>query len=59
MDIPIAYQALEVDHGSLVLVEDALTGLQQALWGQFVLDEDLDEALGQSPRGVPARPKSE
>ena len=28
------------------LADDAVTGLRQALSGQFVSDEELDEALG-------------
>ena len=40
------FHALEAEHANLVLAEDAITGLRQALAGQFVSDEDLDEALG-------------
>lgn len=40
------YHALEAEHAKLVLAEDAATGLQQALAGQFVPDAALDEALG-------------
>lgn len=40
------YHALEAEHASLVLAEDAIIGLQQALAGQFVSDAALDEALG-------------
>ncbi|KLN56171.1 type II toxin-antitoxin system Phd/YefM family antitoxin [Variovorax paradoxus] len=40
------YHALESEHASLVLAEDAITGLRQALAGQFVPDEELDGALG-------------
>ncbi len=40
------YHALESEHASLVLAEDAITGLKQALAGQFVSDEELDQALG-------------
>ncbi|BEP52496.1 MULTISPECIES: type II toxin-antitoxin system Phd/YefM family antitoxin [Variovorax] len=40
------YHALESEHASLVLAEDAITGLRQALAGQFVSDEELDRALG-------------
>jgi PHD/YefM family antitoxin component YafN of YafNO toxin-antitoxin module len=40
------YHALEAEHASLVLAEDAIAGLKQALDGQFVTDEELDEALG-------------
>lgn len=40
------YHALESEHASLVLAEDAITGLRQALAGQFVFDEELDRALG-------------
>jgi len=40
------YHALEAEHANLVLAEDAITGLQQALAGQFVSEEELDKALG-------------
>jgi PHD/YefM family antitoxin component YafN of YafNO toxin-antitoxin module len=40
------YHALEAEHANLVLADDAITGLQQALAGQFVSDDDLDQALG-------------
>ena len=40
------YHALEAEHASLVLADDAVTGLQQALAGQTVSDDELDEALG-------------
>ncbi|WP_407924095.1 type II toxin-antitoxin system Phd/YefM family antitoxin [Piscinibacter terrae] len=40
------YHALEAEHANLVLAQDAITGLQQALAGQFVSEEELDEALG-------------
>ena len=43
------YHALEAEHANLVLAEDAVTGLQQALSGQFVSDDELDEALGVTP----------
>ena len=43
------YHALEAEHGNLVLAEDAVTGLKQALAGQFVPDAELDEALGVLP----------
>ena len=43
------YHALEADHANLVLAEDAVTGLKQALSGQFVSDDELDEALGVTP----------
>lgn len=46
------YHALEAEHVNLVLAEDAVTGLKQALSGQFVSDDELDEALGL----MPARP---
>jgi len=42
----LPYHALEAEHASLVLAEDAITGLRQALAGQFVSDEELDQALG-------------
>ena len=40
------YHALEAEHSNLVLAEDAITGLNQALSGQFLSDDELDEALG-------------
>jgi hypothetical protein len=40
------YHALEAEHASLVLADDAVTGLRQALAGQYVSDEELDQALG-------------
>ena len=43
------YHALEAEHGNLVLADDAVTGLRQALAGQFVPDEELDQALGVAP----------
>jgi PHD/YefM family antitoxin component YafN of YafNO toxin-antitoxin module len=43
------YHALEAEHANLVLAEDAITGLQQALSGQFVADDELDVALGINP----------
>ncbi|MBT2300000.1 type II toxin-antitoxin system Phd/YefM family antitoxin [Variovorax paradoxus] len=43
------YHALKVEHASLMLADGAITGLQQALAGQFVSDEELDRALGVTP----------
>jgi PHD/YefM family antitoxin component YafN of YafNO toxin-antitoxin module len=43
------YHALELEHASLVLAEDAVTGLRQALAGHFVADDELDQALGAPP----------
>jgi PHD/YefM family antitoxin component YafN of YafNO toxin-antitoxin module len=43
------YHALEAEHANLVLAEDAITGLQQALSGQFVADDELDAALDFNP----------
>lgn len=40
------YHALESEHANLVLAEDAIAGLRQALAGQFVSDEELNLALG-------------
>jgi PHD/YefM family antitoxin component YafN of YafNO toxin-antitoxin module len=40
------YHALEAEHANLVLAEDAITGLKQALAGQFLSEDELDEALG-------------
>ncbi len=44
------YHALEAEHAHLVLAEDAIAGLKEALSGQFVSDADLDEALGVGSR---------
>ena len=41
-----AYLALEDEHANLVLIEDAVTGLKEALSGKFVSDDELDAALG-------------
>jgi PHD/YefM family antitoxin component YafN of YafNO toxin-antitoxin module len=43
------YHALEAEHAKLVLAEDAILGLKEALSGAFVSDEELDEALGFTP----------
>lgn len=43
------YHALEAEHARLVLADDAITGLRQALAGQFVSDDELDRALGADP----------
>lgn len=43
------YHALEQEHANLVLAEDAIVGLRQALSGQFVSDDELDQALGAAP----------
>jgi PHD/YefM family antitoxin component YafN of YafNO toxin-antitoxin module len=43
------YHALEAEHANLVLAEDAITGLKEALSGEFVSDDELDEALGFTP----------
>jgi PHD/YefM family antitoxin component YafN of YafNO toxin-antitoxin module len=40
------YHALEAEHANLVLADDAVTGLTQALSGQFVSDDELNAALG-------------
>ncbi|BEP64998.1 hypothetical protein GmRootV213_55520 (plasmid) [Variovorax sp. V213] len=40
------YHALGSEHANLVLAEDAITGLRQALARQFVSVEELDRALG-------------
>lgn len=40
------YHALEAEHANLVLTQDAIVGLGEALAGQFVSDADLDKALG-------------
>ena len=44
------YHALESEHANLVLAEDAIIGLREALAGQFVSDEELDQALGVASR---------
>lgn len=43
------YHALEAEHANLVLAEDAIKGLTEALEGKFVSDEELDRALGMKP----------
>ena len=43
------YHALESEHARLVLADDAITGLREALAGQFVADDELDLALGVEP----------
>ena len=43
------YHALELEHANLVLAEDAVTGLRQALAGHFVAEDELDQALGVAP----------
>jgi len=43
------YHALEAEHANLVLAEDAIIGLKEALSGQIVSDDDLDAALGVAP----------
>ena len=43
------YHALEAEHASLVLADDAINGLRQALAGQFVPDDELNDALGVQP----------
>jgi len=40
------YHALESEYANLMLADDAITGLRQALAGEFVPDEELDRALG-------------
>ncbi len=40
------YHALEREHAHLVLSDDAITGLRQAMAGQFVSEEELNQALG-------------
>jgi PHD/YefM family antitoxin component YafN of YafNO toxin-antitoxin module len=43
------YHALEAEHANLVLAEDAIKGLTEALEGKFVSDDELDRALGTKP----------
>ena len=43
------YHALEAEHANLVLAEDAITGLKEAISGQFISDQEFDEALGITP----------
>lgn len=40
------YHALEAEHAHLLLAEDAVVGLREAVAGQFVADDVLDAALG-------------
>jgi len=41
--------ALEAEHANVVLVEDAVAGLRQAVAGEFVSETELDQALGIAP----------
>lgn len=43
------YHVLQAEHAKLVLAEDAIAGLREALIGSFVPDEELEEALGVRP----------
>ena len=43
------HHALESEHARLLLADDAVTGLSEALAGQFVADDELDRALGVEP----------
>ena len=43
------YHALESEHANLVLADDAIAGLREALAGQFLSQEELDQALGAPP----------
>jgi len=43
------YHALEAEHANLVLADDRIKGLKEALSGEFVSDAELDEALGVKP----------
>jgi hypothetical protein len=38
--------ARAADHANLTLADDAITGLRQALAGQFLSDAELDASLG-------------
>ena len=44
------YHALEAEHACLVLAEDAIAGLSEALAGQVVTEGELDDALGVAPK---------
>lgn len=37
------YHALEAEHANLVLADDAITALGEALAGQFASDDELDD----------------
>ena len=39
------YHALEAEHVNLVLAEDAIKGLKEAIDGRFVSGKELDDAL--------------
>ena len=43
------YHALEAEHANLVMADDAIVGMRQALAGQFASDAELDQALGVTP----------
>ncbi|MGJ7579904.1 hypothetical protein ACSFA3_06950 [Variovorax sp. RHLX14] len=44
--VRLAELAETLDQANVVLAEDAITGLRQALAGQFISDDELDNALG-------------
>lgn len=43
------YHALEAEHGSLVLLDDAEAGLRQVLAGEVLSDEEFERALSTLP----------
>ena len=43
------HHALESEHARLLLADDAVTGLSEALAVQFVADDELDRAHGVEP----------
>jgi len=49
LDWPIELAEDESEQAKLALANDAITGLRQALAGEFVLDEALNQALGSAP----------
>lgn len=44
------YQALEAEHAHLVMAEAAIAGLEDALAGRLLTDEELQQALTAVPR---------
>lgn len=53
------YHALEAEHHCLLQAQEAITGLQQALDGQFCSDAALDAALDAHPGTDPSPPRQE
>jgi hypothetical protein len=56
IDGPIDDVNFQEEHATLLLAEDAITGLTQAMSGLFLSDAELDAALGVTPFPNEPRP---